>query len=408
MSLLINLRIALRALGLNRLRSFLTALGIIIGVSSVIVMLALGSGAKARIAEEIASAGSNLLIVLSGSTTSGGLRMGMGSTPTLTAADAQAIQRECPAVKFAAPSIRGPGQVVYRHQNWSTLIYGTTPEMLEIRDWPLSSGRPFTASEVEGSAKVCLLGEAVVEKLFGDADPLGQTIRIKKVPFKVIGILAPKGQSFTGQDQDDTIYLPLTTAQKRIFGQLFQGMVSTIMVEAWDTDSLAAAEEQVNQLLRQRHHIQPGQEDDFGVRNLTEMMGTAQETARVMSLLLGAIASVSLIVGGIGIMNIMLVSVTERTREIGIRMAVGAREQDVLLQFLIEALTLSALGGMLGIGLGMGASRLAGRLTGWPTAIGPQAVLLAFGFAVAVGLFFGYYPARKASHLNPIEALRYE
>jgi putative ABC transport system permease protein len=383
-------------------------LGIIIGVGAVVAMIAVGSGAKQRIAEQIASMGSNLLIVLSGSSTSGGLRFGSGTVPTLNVGDAKAILTEIPAVKYVAPTLGGGAQVVFGNQNWSTIVNGTTPEALEIREWPLSSGRSFTQQDVDGATKVCLLGKTVADNLFGGIDPIGQVIRIKMVPFTVIGVLAPKGQSTQGQDQDDTIIVPLTTAQKKLFGMQFPGMVRVIMVQARQPEVMKDVENQINDLLRQRHHIQPKQDNDFSVRNLTEIMSTAEQSASVMSLLLGAIASISLIVGGIGIMNIMLVSVTERTREIGIRIAVGAKGQDILLQFLIESLVLSLIGGTMGIGIGVAGTLILSSFTQWPTLFSVKAILLAFLFSGSVGVFFGFYPARKASMLNPIEALRYE
>jgi putative ABC transport system permease protein len=403
-----SLRIALRALMVNKMRSALTMLGIIIGVGAVITMVAVGSGAKQRIAEQIASMGSNLLIVLSGSSTSGGLRFGSGTVPTLTVDDAKAISNEIPAVKYVAPSLGGVAQVVFGNQNWSTIVNGTTPEVLEIRDWRLSSGRSFTQQDVDGATKVCLLGQTVVDNLFGGIDPIGQVVRIKKVPFTVLGVLASKGQSTWGQDQDDTIFIPLTTAQKRLFGMQFPGMVRVIAVQAREPESMKDVENQITDLLRQRHRIQPKQENDFSVRNLTEIMSTAEQSANVMSYLLGAIASISLIVGGIGIMNIMLVSVTERTREIGIRIAVGAKGRDILLQFLIESLVLSLIGGMMGIGIGIVGTLVLASFTQWPVLFSINAIFLAFLFSGSVGVFFGFYPARKASLLNPIEALRYE
>lgn len=407
-TLIASLLIALRALMVNKMRSALTMLGIIIGVGAVITMIAVGSGAKARIAEQIASMGSNLLIVLSGSSTSGGLRWGSGTVPTLTADDAKAIQSEISAVKYVAPNLSGVAQVVYGNQNWSTIVNGTTPEVLEIRDWALSSGRSFTQQDVDGATKVCLLGKTVAENLFGGIDAIGQIVRIKKVPFAVIGVLASKGQSTWGQDQDDIIFVPLTIAQKQLFGMQFPGMVRQIAVQAWGPETMKEAEEQITSLLRQRHRIQSNQENDFSVRNLTEVMSSAEQSADVMSLLLGAIASISLIVGGIGIMNIMLVSVTERTREIGIRIAVGAKGRDILLQFLIESLVLSLMGGLVGIGIGIAGTLILSTLTQWPTLFSGKAILLAFLFSGSVGVFFGFYPARKASLLNPIEALRYE
>jgi putative ABC transport system permease protein len=403
-----SLRIALRALIANKMRSALTMLGIIIGVSAVIAMIAVGSGAKQQIDEQIASMGSNLLMVQSGSSTSGGFRGGAGTVATLTVYDAKAIETEIPGVKYVAPSINGVAQVVYGNQNWSTGINGTAPEMIEIRGWSLSSGRPFTEQELDGTAKVCVLGQTVTDNLFGGIDPIGQIVRIKKIPFTVVGVLTPKGQTTWGQDQDDIVFVPLTTAQKQLFGQTFPGMVRSIAVQAWGPDDVKQVETQINELLRQRHRIQPNQDNDFSVRNLTEMMSTREQSANVMSLLLGSIASISLIVGGIGIMNIMLVSVTERTREIGIRIAVGAKGRDILLQFLIESIVLSLMGGILGIGIGMVGTVILSSFTQWPTLFSTKAILLAFLFSGSVGVFFGFYPARKASLLNPIDALRYE
>ncbi len=401
-------RISFRALKVNKMRSALTMLGIIIGVGAVIAMLAVGTGASKKISDQISSMGSNLLIILPGATTAGGVRMGSGTQPTLTMGDAEAIQKECSAVSNVAPVLNGVAQVVYGHQNWSTGVLGTAPSMLTVRDWPLSSGRSFTDQDVKSATKVCLLGQSVVDNLFGDMDPVGQFIRIKNVPFTVTGVLAPKGQSAQGQDQDDTILIPVTTAQKKLFGTSFPGMVRIIMVKAKSTEDLSSAEKQINDLLRQRHRIGTKQDNDFTVRNLTQVMQTAEQSTKVMTLLLGAIASVSLLVGGIGIMNIMLVSVTERTREIGIRMAIGAKTWDIRLQFIIEALTLSLIGGVAGIILGISGSKLISTLAGWTTIISPLSVLLAFGFSGLVGIFFGFYPAYKASLLDPIEALRYE
>jgi len=408
MNFLMTLRIALKALGRNKLRSGLTMLGIIIGVGAVIAMIAIGSGAKARIQEQIASMGSNLLIVLSGSATSGGIRHGSGSVPTLTVDDAKAIATELSAVKYSAPLLRGVTQVVFGNQNWSTVTYATTPEALLIRDWPTVKGRSLTQADVDGAAKVCLLGQTVVEYLFGQMDPVGQMVRIKKFPFTVVGVLSIKGQTTWGQDQDDVVYVPLTTGQQLLFGQQFPGMVWSISVQSSGPDTMNLAEEQITQLLRQRHRLRANQENDFFIRNLTEAFSAAEESARVMSILLGAIASISLLVGGIGIMNIMLVSVTERTREIGIRMAVGARGGDILWQFLVEAIVLSLIGGIIGIILGVGASQLISQFFKWPTLISPQALILSFSFAGGVGIFFGFYPARKAAQMDPIEALRYE
>jgi putative ABC transport system permease protein len=383
-------------------------LGIIIGVGAVIAMLAVGTGASRRISEQISKMGSNLLMVVPGATTTGGVRMGSGTQPTLTLADAEAILKESRAVSDVAPVLSGVAQIVYGHQNWSTGVVGTTPGMLIVRDWPLASGRSFTQQDVKSATKVCLVGQTVIENLFGDMDPIGQVIRIKKIPFTIIGVLGPKGQTPQGQDQDDTIYVPVTTAQKKLFGTTIPGMVRTIMVKAKSAEDLASAERQINELLRQRHRIGPKQENDFTVRNLTQFMQAQEQSTNVMTLLLAAIASVSLLVGGIGIMNIMLVSVTERTREIGIRMAIGAKTWDIRLQFIIEALILSLIGGIAGIIAGISASEIISALAGWSTVVSPLSVLLAFGFSGLVGMFFGFYPAYKASLLDPIEALRYE
>ena len=410
MNLLVNVRIALRALRVNRLRSALTMLGIIIGVAAVIAMVAVGSGATAQIQEQIRSIGSNVIIVLPGSVTSGGIRLGHGSVMTLTEEDTKAIASECPAVALAASSMRGTAQVVLGNYNWSTVIQGVTPEYLEIRDFQVLNGRPFTWQDVDGATKVALVGHTVVENLFGGTDPVGQIIRIKKVPFTVLGVLAPKGQSAWGQDQDDVIIIPLSTAKKKVLGvsQANARAVGAIVVQTRGPTMMQEAEEQVVALLRQRHRLQPAQENDFDVRNLVEVFGAQEQSARVMSILLGAIASVSLVVGGIGIMNIMLVSVTERTREIGLRLAVGARTRDILTQFLVEAVTLSLIGGLVGIALGLSVSILISYFAMWSTLISGGAVLLAFAFSALVGIGFGYYPARKAAFLDPIEALRYE
>jgi putative ABC transport system permease protein len=407
-NLIWTLKIAVRALQSNKMRSALTMLGIIIGVGAVIAMLAIGTGASQRISSQIQSIGSNLLIILPGSTTSGGARMGAGTEPTLTLRDADAIKKECPAVDAVAPMLGGVAQAVVGHTNWSTGIQGTTPDVLTVRNWPLESGRNFTDTDVRSATKVCLLGVTVADNLFGSEDPIGEVVRIKNIPFRVLGVLASKGQSAVGQDQDDVVYVPVTTAQKRLFGTSFPGMVRTIMVEAKSLDEMQAAQQQIEALLRQRHHLGSRQEDDFSVRNLTQFLQAAEQSSRVMTMLLGAIASVSLLVGGIGIMNIMLVSVTERTREIGIRMAVGAKTRAIRTQFIAEALTLSMIGGLAGILAGVGVSMAISALAGWATVISPFSVLLAFGFSVLVGIFFGYYPAYKASLLDPILALHYE
>ena len=410
MFLLATIRIALRALRVNKLRAALTMLGIIIGVGAVITMVAVGSGAASRIEEQIASIGSNLLMVLPGAATSGGMRMGFGSTMTLSEDDGKAIATEIPGVVTASGSMRGVAQIVFGNQNWSTAIQGTMPDYLLIRDWDLDSGRFFTPEDVDGATKVAVLGQTVKESLFGDGEAIGQIIRIKKVPFTVVGILTRKGQSTWGQDQDDVVLMPLSTAKKRVLGvsQANARMVGVIQIKVTSADQLTDVQQQVMDLLRQRHHLQPYQDNDFDVRNLAETFAAQAEASRTMTLLLGAIASVSLLVGGIGIMNIMLVSVTERTREIGLRMAVGARSRDILTQFLIEAVTLSLIGGILGILLGVGGSQLIAYLAKWSTLITPTAIFGAFGSAAMIGIFFGYYPARKAAYLDPIEALRYE
>ncbi|OGL17015.1 MAG: multidrug ABC transporter substrate-binding protein [Candidatus Rokubacteria bacterium RIFCSPLOWO2_12_FULL_71_22] len=405
-----SVRIALRSLRVNKLRTALTMLGIVIGVGAVIAMVAVGAGAQARVAEQIQSLGSNLIIVLSGSTTSGGIRLGHGTQLTITEDDATAIAREVPAVQAAAPSMRGSAQVVFGNLNWSTVIQGVTPEYAAAREWPVITGRGVSPEDLDGAVKVAVLGQTTAENLFGDAPPEGQIIRIKKVPFTVVGVLARKGQSSWGQDQDDIILIPLSTAKKKVLGasQANPRAVGAISIKIRVGEDMAEAESQIRALLRQRHRLQPYQDDDFWLRNLSEILQTQEESSRVMTYLLAAIASVSLLVGGIGIMNIMLVSVTERTREIGLRMAVGARRRDILAQFLVEAVTLSLIGGTIGIALGLGGSEAISRLAAWRTLIPLDAVALAFGFAAAIGIFFGFYPARKAASLDPIEALRYE
>jgi putative ABC transport system permease protein len=407
-TLIQSLLIALRALRVNKMRALLTMLGIIIGIAAVIAMVAIGSGASKMISDQISSIGSNLLLVLPGSTTSGGLRTGSGGAPTLTYDDAKAIKAECPSVGAVAPTVRGSAQIVYGNQNWSTIVMGAIPEMLTVRDWPLSAGRNISQSDVDGATKNCLIGQTVALNLFGDDDPIGKVIRIKKIPFTVVGVLVRKGQSPQGTDQDDTIFVPLRTAQRKLFGTQFPNSVNAIMIQAKDADVLKQAEEEVTALLNQRHRIGPSRDPDFTVRNLSEILAVSEQSSKVMSILLGAVASISLIVGGIGIMNIMLVSVTERTREIGIRMAIGAKQRDILLQFLTEAVLLTTLGGAIGMILGVVGAKLVASLLGWPTLISFQAIVIAFGFSAGVGIFFGFYPARKAAGLNPIDALRYE
>jgi putative ABC transport system permease protein len=403
-------RIAVRALRVNKLRSILTMLGIIIGVAAVIAMVSVGSGAQARIAEQIQSLGSNMLVVLSGSINQGGVRMGSGSQLTITEEDAWAIQREVQGVHAAAPAMRGGGQVVWGNLNWSTTIQGATPEFFEARDWPVVAGQPFGQDAVDGATKMAILGQTVARNIFGDSDPIGQVIRIKKVPFTVVGVLDKKGQTTWGQDQDDVIVVPLTTAKRKLLGvsQANARSVNSISVRVREDADIKEAEVQTRELLRQRHRLQPYQEDDFSIRNLAEIAEAQEASSRVMTILLAAVASVSLFVGGIGIMNIMLVSVTERTREIGLRMAVGARGRDILAQFLVEAVTLSMIGGLIGVVVGIIVSYTIPYFAGWRTLISAEAIVVAFAFAAAVGIFFGFYPARKAAQLNPIEALRYE
>ena len=403
-----TVRISFKSLWANKMRSSLTMLGIVIGVAAVIAMLAIGTGASRKIQKEVSSVGSNLLIIMPGSRTQGGMRMGTGSQMTLTIGDAEAIERDCRAVAAVAPTLRDGCQIVYGNQNWATTVQGTTSSLLTVNDSKLSAGRNITPQDVRNATKVCILGQTVIDNLFGGADPVGEIIRINKVPFTVIGAIESKGQGPMGQDQDDVIYIPLSTASKRVFGGKLPGQVGVIMVKAKSEQAMDRAEGQITDLLRQRHRISDGKDDDFSVRNMTQMLKMAQQFTKVMTLLLGAIASVSLLVGGIGIMNIMLVSVTERTREIGIRMAVGAKAGDIRLQFLIEALVLSLLGGLVGIAIGAVCAGLISHLAGWPIVISLWSIVLAVGFSGFIGVFFGYYPAYKASLLNPIEALRYE
>ena len=413
MNLWASVRIAVRALRVNRLRSALAMLGIVIGVAAVIAMVALGAGSQARVAETIQSLGSNLIVVLSGAITSGGVRLGTGTQLTITEDDAWAIQREIPQVQVAAPSMRGTGQVVYGNLNWSTVVQGATPEYFPAREWDAVAGKLFGQEDVDGATKVALVGQTVAGNLFGDSDPIGQIIRIRKVPFTVIGVMDRKGQNSWGQDQDDIIIIPLSTAKRKVMGvsQANARSVNAVSVKVREAKDMKDVEQLTRDLLRQRHKLQPYQDDDFTIRNLSEFLQAQEAAASVMTKLLAAIASISLLVGGIGIMNIMLVSVTERTREIGLRLAVGARGRDVLTQFLVEAVTLSLIGGALGILLGIGlayAVPYVPFLADSKIVLKWESVVLAFGFAAGIGIFFGFYPARKAAGLNPIEALRYE
>ncbi len=409
MSTLQTIRVALRALLRNKLRSFLTALGIIIGVAAVIAMVAFGQGAKANVEATFAAMGTNMLIVLSGSTTAGGVHGGFGSMPTLTWGDLKAIQTQLPAVRWAAPALRVDGTVQSEEQNWTTSITGTTPEYFEIRQWPAAEGRVLGASDEEAGAKVAVLGQTVVDQLYGPgANPVGKTVRINDVPFLVVGVLARKGQSPMGQDYDDGVVIPESTFRAKIQGGLQNFISGVILVSATSDQATARAQAEISDLLRDRHHLGEGASPDFDVRNLAEIANASQAGMRSLTLLLAGIALVSLVVGGIGIMNIMLVSVTERTREIGLRMAVGARPRDVLSQFLVEALALATAGGILGVAIGLAVGFAAAQRLGWPMQVQPVIIAIAMGFSAAVGVVFGLYPAYKASRLDPIEALRFE
>jgi len=405
MNLATLLQMGTGALTRNRMRSALTVLGIVIGVAAVIATLAIGQGARAAVQAQIRSLGANTLTVIPGTVTSGGARGGMGGITTMTADDAVAIRQECPAADAVAAGTRSVAQVVAGNTNWGTSIQGTTPDLVTIRQWPVEQGAFFTDSDVRGSAKVCVLGQSVVKQLFADSDPIGAMVRIKDIPFRVVGVMSFKGGSGFGGDADDTVLIPLSTAQNKLLGVTH---VNSISVSAVSEKQVNEASDQITELLRQRHRIREGQPDDFFIRTQLDAAASADETSKVMTTLLASIAAVSLLVGGIGIMNIMLVSVTERTREIGIRRAIGARRTDILLQFLIESAFLSLAGGALGVLIGIVTAALVSSLARWPTLIQPGAVLLAFGFATLVGLFFGYYPAMRASRLDPVEALRYE
>jgi putative ABC transport system permease protein len=414
MDIFSTFRIALLALRTNALRSALTMLGIIIGVAAVIAMIAVGKGAQSRVEEQVRSLGANVMVVFPSSQNSGGVRSGSGGVQTLTEDDARAVALEVPEVMFAAPTHRASGQVVYGNQNWFAAVFGVNNDFFEVREWPLVAGRTFEQGEIASSGKVIILGQTVARQLFGEDTPfedmIDRVVRLRKVPLTVIGVVERKGQSAVGQDQDDAVFVPLSTARTRLFG-VVQGKlrrINSIWIKVLPGQDMKAAEDGTRTLLRQRHRLAAGQEDDFTLRNLTEIMQAQEAASRAMTALLAAIASVSLLVGGIGIMNIMLVSVTERTREIGLRMAVGARGGDILSQFLVEAVTLSCIGGAIGVALGVFAAEMVGKSASWRIEIQPPAILLAFGSAALIGIFFGFYPARKASQLEPIEALRYE
>lgn len=398
---------AWQAMLANRLRTFLTALGITIGVAAVVLMVAIGQGTQQKVIGTINSMGANLLIVNSASARSGGVRSGMGGMPTLTLGDVAAIRELAPTL-YTSPTSTGFVQLVYGPNNWNTSALGVNTEYLELRDWRVEQGRSFSDSDISSATRVTIVGQKVVENLFGDEDPLGQVIRVKGLPFTIIGVLSKKGQSMDGRDQDDSIIVPVTTAQRQLLGGPFRPAVGMIMVQAESSASLNSLERQITELLRQRHHIREQSENDFGVTNMTLVADTASEVTGMLSLLLGAIASISLFVGGIGIMNIMLVSVTERTREIGIRMAIGADRRTILTQFLLESIIITVTGGVIGILIGAGLAQLVSRLADIPVHITAQPILLAFGVSAAVGVFFGLYPARKASMLRPIEALRFQ
>ena len=406
-----SMRIAFRALQVNKLRSALTMLGIVIGVAAVIATAAIGSGAKQRIQQQIASIGSNTIIVLPGSLTSSGLRMGTGNAVTLSESDARELPAQCPDIALAVPMVRGGAQIVYENNNWATIHLSAQRLVIsDVRELSVAEGASFSQQDVDSANKVAVLGKTVVTNLFGDIDPVGQSIRIKNVPFTVVGVLEPKGQSPTGQDQDDVILLPISTAKRKVIGikSANADAVDSIMMQAKSGNQIQAAQDEAKALLRQRHHLAPSEDDDFSIRNMEEIFAAQEASSHIMSIMLAAVASVSLIVGGIGIMNIMLVSVRERTREIGLRQAVGAKTRDILTQFLVEAVTLSIAGGCVGIVLGITASAVISRLAGWNTVVSIGAVLLAVLFSALVGISFGYYPARKAAYLDPIEALRSE
>jgi putative ABC transport system permease protein len=404
-----SLRVAYSAILRNKLRSFLTTLGIVIGVGAVIAMMAIGAGAKAQVEQAFAAMGTNVLIVLPGSTSSSGVHGGFGSMPTLTWDDLAAIRTEVGTVKRAAPALRSSMPVVSEDQNWTTSVTGTSIEYFDIRSWPIALGAAFTQSDIDGGTKVIVLGQTVVDKLYGpNADPVGQTVRVGSTPFQVVGVASKKGQSATGQDYDDAAFIPFSTFAHKVQGGLGKFLQGQVMVEATGSDTTSRAQKDITALLRDRHRLAPGDDDDFSIRNLSEIADARQQGTQTMTLLLASVAAVSLLVGGIGIMNIMLVSVTERTREIGIRMAVGAEPHHILTQFLIEALTLSIAGGFIGVAGGVGTATWLARRFQWPVLLQPDVIAVSVGFSALVGIVFGIYPARRASRLDPIDALRFE
>ena len=407
MNLFAILKVAVRALNRNKLRTALTMLGIIIGVGAVIALVSIGQGAQSMVQDQINGMGNNMMFIMPGNVSFGGASLGAGAANTLTEEDVQAMIKEVPTIAAASPVVRASGQLVFGNQNWFVQIQGSNEKFPDIRNWKVEKGEFFSDSDVRSAERVIVLGKSVADKLFPGIDPIGQMIRVRNLPFRVIGVLTAKGQSMVGQDQDDTAIVPYTTVQRKLLGQqipsIGQAMISSISPEA-----SAVTEKQVAELLRQRHKIQPGQTDDFMVRNMTDVAQTSAQITTLMTILLGSIAAISLIVGGIGIMNIMLVSVTERTREIGIRMAVGARPNYIRLQFLTESLVLSLVGGLIGVLIGGSLAALVAHFLGWPTLVSAISVLISFAFATAIGIFFGYYPAHKAAALDPIEALRYE
>ena len=407
--ILMTVMTAFRILGRNRLRTGLTMLGIIIGVGAVIALDSIGKGAQAVVHEQVASMGTNVIYIWPGSTKVGGVRSGQGGAVTLTQADALALIKQVPLVTESAGATWYPTQMVYGNRNWNGTVNGTTPAYLIIRNWSFSSGGPFTQVELEAAAQVVVLGQTVVENLFEHGeDPVGATIRIKNVPFRVIGVLAPKGQSPQGKDQDDAVYIPFSVAERKLFGTNFRGSVAALLASNDRPEDLPEAVAAIREVLRTRHRLQPDQPDDFAIRTQVDVAQVQEGSNQTLTLMLFALASISLLVGGIGIMNILLVSVTERTGEIGVRMAVGAKRHQILIQFLIEAMTLSLVGGLVGIALGVLGACITTAVAGWPTIISAKSIGTAFFFSLAIGLFFGLYPANKAARLNPIEALRYE